>query len=136
MVELFFALLIFIGIPCLFLYLQYRLCIAKNGRRLGLILPILSLLCAFLLVLPFVLKRSTYSVGTYDENGNEVVTTVVETDSDWVIDFLPPFLLCNIPTAAYLIEYGLLTGKKRKGKGKSTRKNKYKELKKTQIEDL
>lgn len=88
----------------LLVMLQVWLC--KKGRRLGLILPALSLLMSLLLVLSMgAFTRAGVSHISYDESGN--VTYEEHYDSGWqfATDKLLPitavFLVGNIPTAVF-----------------------------------
>ena len=88
--------------------LQVFLC--RRGRKLGLILPVLSLLLSFVLtsvaLINCVTPAAASSMVTVDENGQEVEEVLPQPD------FYPPtggeiaalvalFLTCNIPTAAF-----------------------------------
>ena len=88
--------------------LQVFLC--RRGRKLGLILPVLSLLLSFVLtsvaLINCVTPAAASSMVTVDENGQEVEEILPQPD------FYPPtggeiaalvalFLTCNIPTAAF-----------------------------------
>ena len=88
--------------------LQVFLC--RSGRKLGLILPILSLLLSFALTSVALINCATPAAAatmtTVDENGNMVEEVIPQPD------FYPPtggeiaalialFLTCNIPTAAF-----------------------------------
>ena len=88
--------------------LQVFLC--RSGRKLGLILPILSLLLSFALtsvaLINCVTPASAATMTTVDENGQMVEEVIPQPD------FYPPtggeiaalialFLTCNIPTAAF-----------------------------------
>lgn len=92
----------------LLVVLQVFLC--RRGRKLGLILPVLSLLLSFVLtsvaLINCVTPASASSMVTVDENGQEVEEVLPQPD------FYPPtggeiaalvalFLTCNIPTAAF-----------------------------------
>ena len=88
--------------------LQVFLC--RRGRKLGLILPVLSLLLSFVLtsvaLIGCVTPAAAATMTTVDENGNVVEEVIPQPD------FYPPtvgevaalvalFLTCNIPTAAF-----------------------------------
>ena len=89
--------------------LQVFLC--RRGRKLGLILPVLSLLLSFALTSMALVGCVTLAAGstsmvTVDENGQKVEEVLPQHD------FYPPtvgqvaglvalFLTCNIPTAAF-----------------------------------
>lgn len=88
--------------------LQVFLC--RRGRKLGLILPVLSLLLSFVLTSVALINCVTPAAGssmvTVDENGQMVEEVLPQPD------FYPPtggeiaalvalFLTCNIPTAAF-----------------------------------
>lgn len=88
--------------------LQVFLC--RSGRKLGLILPILSLLLSFALtsvaLINCVTPAAAATMTTVDENGQMVEEVLPQPD------FYPPtggeiaalialFLTCNIPTAAF-----------------------------------
>lgn len=88
--------------------LQVFLC--RSGRKLGLILPILSLLLSFALTSVALINCATPAAAatmtTVDENGQMVEEVIPQPD------FYPPtggeiaalvalFLTCNIPTAAF-----------------------------------
>lgn len=88
--------------------LQVFLC--RSGRKLGLILPILSLLLSFALTSVALINCATPAAAatmtTVDENGQMVEEVLPQPD------FYPPtggeiaalvalFLTCNIPTAAF-----------------------------------
>ena len=92
----------------LLVVLQVFLC--RKSRKLGLILPILSLLLSFALtsvaLINCVTPASASSMVTVDENGNVVEEVLPQPE------FYPPtggeiaalialFLTCNIPTAAF-----------------------------------
>lgn len=91
----------------LLVVLQVFLC--RKGRKLGLILPVLSLVLSFVLTSVALINCVTpaaASMVTVDENGNTVEEILPQPD------FYPPtggevaalvalFLTCNIPTAAF-----------------------------------
>ena len=92
----------------LLVVLQVFLC--RKSRKLGLILPVLSLILSFVLtsvaLINCVTPASASSMVTVDENGNTVEEILPQPD------FYPPtggeiaalvalFLTCNVPTAAF-----------------------------------
>lgn len=132
-----FLIVIFFGLAGVFLYLQYKLCSAENGKKLGLILPIISFLISVLCavsVFLFTGVTSTEDVESYDEYGNYVETEVVEFEETYDGGLIPSviavFIITNIPTLLFMIEYAVVTSERKKTRIEAD------EIEKTQIQDL
>ncbi len=106
--------LVIIGLFAALIYWQYRICKGKNGKKLGLILPLVSLALAVLTAVSFwafsAVKSTGYSEAVYDDDGNLVqeeviVDTEVDSSMDTWIGVIVTLLVCNIPTAIYFGEY-------------------------------
>ncbi len=132
-VEGLIILLVIIGLFIALIYWQYRICKGKDGRRLGLILPLVSLALSLITAGSFLALSAVKTVGTttvYDDDGHyfheEVIEeTEIEGSDDVWIGVLVTLFVCNIPTAIYFGEYAAITGRSQK-----------EELAKTQIQDL
>ncbi len=115
-----------------FIILQYKLCKGKNGRKKGLILPIMYFCISILAAGAFLATQYTEtSCGYEDENGKEIVT-----EEDNNLDELFPsaaaiFISFNIPTVLLFIEHNILTSKSKKNSELEAA-----EMAKTQIHDL
>ena len=128
--------LIPIAIAVGLILLQYKLCSASNGKRAGLILPIIcfaiSVICTVSFLL-FAAAKTTSTTETYDDDGNIISSEVIEEESD-SSDVMPAvvgvFLSTNIPTALFMIEYAILRSGKKKSELEAA------EMAKTQIQDL
>ena len=128
-------------VVCLILYVQYRLCIGIDGKKRGLVLPIVSLMVALMISLCISVLSSARKTGVNApadvphisvEGIEETVTDyeaaadaetgssyqMVEVDCDMWTDFLIPFLIVNVPTVILLIEYFVFAGKSRKDERK------------------
>ena len=110
--------------------LQVWLC-RQRARWLGLILPVLSLVCSLLLVLSLaVFTRAAGTLTVYDSQGNVVQQEQVESDQQPVADALAGaavvFLVANIPTVVF---GGIWLNSK-------TRRDLQEELRKMDLKDL
>lgn len=110
--------------------LQVWLC-RQRARWLGLILPVLSLVCSLLLVLSLaVFTRAAGTLTVYDSQGNVVQEEQVESGQQPVADALAGaavvFLVANIPTVVF---GGIWLNSK-------TRRDLQEELRKMDLKDL
>lgn len=128
--------LIPIAIAVGLILLQYKLCSGSNGKRAGLILPIISFVISLICTVCFFLfaaTNSTSTTETYDEDGNVIASEVIEEEAD-SFDVMPAvvgvFFYTNIPTALFIIEYAILRSGKKKSELEAA------EMAKTQIQDL
>ncbi len=104
--------LVIIGLFAALIYWQYRICKGKNGRKLGLVLPLVSLALAVLTAVSFWAFSAVKSTGTttvYDDDGYHQEEVIEETEFDasgdvW-IGVIVTLLVFNIPTAIYFGEY-------------------------------
>ena len=128
--------LIPIAIAVGIIFLQYKLCSVNNGKRAGLILPIISFVISVICTVSFLFfaaAKTTYTTETYDDDGNVISSEVIEeeADSSGVIPAAVGLFLCtNIPTALFMIEYAILRSGKKKSELEAA------EMAKTQIHDL
>ncbi|MBQ8297078.1 MAG: hypothetical protein IJX77_04775 [Ruminococcus sp.] len=129
-------LLVLIAIAVGLIFLQYKLCSAENGKKAGLILPIISfvisVICAVSVFL-FAAAKTTSTSKTYDDDGNVIASEVIEEEadsSDVIPTIVGAFLCTNIPTTLFMIEYAILRSGKKKSELEAA------EMAKTQIQDL
>ncbi len=132
-VEGLIVLLVIIALFIGLIWWQYRICKGKDGKKLGLILPLVSLVFSLVTAGSFLALSAVKTVGTttvYDDDGHHFHEEVIEeteiegADDVW-IGVIVCLLFCNIPTAIYFGEYAVITGRSQK-----------EELAKTQIQDL
>lgn len=130
------VLLILIAIAVGLILLQYKLCSESNGKKAGLILPIISFVISVICtvsVLSMMAVKTSYTGEVYDEYGNVIGTEeIVEEDIDTSV--LPAAVGCfvstNIPTLIFMIEYAIVISGKKKSELEAA------EMAKTQIQDL
>lgn len=130
------VLLVLIAITVGLIFLQYKLCSVSNGKKAGLILPIVSFAISVICtvsVLSMMAVKTSYTGEVYDEYGNVIGTEEIKTE-DTDTSVIPAaagcFLFTNIPTIIYLIEYSLIISGKKKSELEAA------EMAKTQIQDL
>lgn len=130
---------LFLGVAGVLLYIQYRLCSAENGKKVGLILPIISFVFSVISVVSmflfsFAKTTRTEEIVSYDEYGNPSGTEIIEFDETEESGLIPAviatFVITNIPTLIYVIEYAVITSDKNKSRIEAA------EMAKTQIQDL
>lgn len=130
---------LFFGVAGVLIYIQYRLCNGENGKKLGLILPIISFIFSVLcvvsmLVFSAVKTTRTEEIDSYDEYGNPSGTEIIEFEEDYESGLIPSaiaiLVITNIPTLIYMIEYAVITS------GKNKSRTEAEEIEKTQIQDL
>lgn len=130
------VLLLLIAIAVGLILLQYKLCNVNNGKRSGLILPIISFVISVICtvsVLSMMAVKTSYTGEVYDEYGNVVGTEeIVEEDIDTSVVPVAVgcFISTNIPTLIFMIEYAIIISGKKKSELEAA------EMAKTQIQDL
>lgn len=137
MTVLIALIVIIIGIAAGLIFMQYKLCTTENGKKSGLILPIVSFIVSAVcsvIVFVFTAVNSTSTHEVYhDEQGNIIQSEIVEEETD-ISSAIPgavgAFLFTNIPTVIFLVEYALVTSGRKKSELKAD------EMAKTQIQDL
>lgn len=130
---------LFLGVAGVLIYIQYRLCNGENGKKLGLILPIISFIFSVLCVVSMIVFSAvkttrTEEIDSYDEYGNPSGTEIIEFEEDYESGLIPSaiaiLVITNIPTLIYMIEYAVITS------GKNKSRIEAEEIEKTQIQDL
>ena len=119
-----------------FVFLQFKLCNAENGKKLGLILPAISFAAAVACTVGVVaysgVKMSS-DVVAYDDYGNVISTETVDVETDGsglAAAAAGCFLSTNAPTIFFMLEYAVIMSNKKKTQTEAD------ELNKTQIQDL
>ncbi len=134
-----FLIALFFGVAGVLLYLQYKLCNAENGKKAGLILPIISfvfsVICTVSIFLfSFAKTTRTEEIDSYDEYGTYLGTEMIEFDETDESGLIPAaiavFVITNIPTLLFVIEYAVITSNRKKSSIEAV------EIEKTQIQDL
>ena len=127
---------LFLIVAGAFIFLQFKLCNAENGKKLGLILPAISCVAAVACTVGVVaysgVKMSS-GVVSYDDYGNVISTETVDVETDGsslVSAAAGCFVYTNIPTIFFVLEYAIIMSNKKKAQTEAD------ELNKTQIQDL
>ena len=124
--------IILIAIAVGLIFLQNKLCKSPNGRKIGLILPLISLIFSLLIVIE-VSSKSSYEktvMGT-DEFGKSYIISSQKQHTDLDLGSIIGIgIMFNLPTLIFLGEYFTLRPQKEKSVIGNT------ELDKTKIQDL